>query len=140
MKKVIINRDFHDKKQSLGVCYVKDYCDYVLFKSESIERGWVNNEIMVSSIPSGQYELKLEYSPRFKTNLWEIYGVQGRAECKFHAANFARQLNGCIALGKNRADIDGDGYYDVTSSRLTMQAFHKALEGESKAVLIINYI
>jgi len=140
MKTVIINRDFQDDKQSLGVCYVKDVHGNVLFKSESIERGWLDNERNVSCYPTGAYKLVLEYSPRFKQDLWELKGVPGRSECKFHAANYARQLNGCTALGQRRADIDGDGYYDVTSSRDTMAKFHKALDGEKEAILIVNNI
>tara|TARA_R110002020_G_scaffold227409_1_gene438035 strand:+ start:552 stop:749 length:198 start_codon:yes stop_codon:yes gene_type:complete len=62
----------------------------------------------------------------------------GRNECKFHAANYSRQLNGCIALGKNRVDIDGDGFKDVTSSKATMALFHKAMNGDKKAVLVVR--
>ena len=137
MKTVIVNRDWQDQNQSLGVCYVKDETGAFTFKSESIERGWRNNERGVSCIPPGEYDLALEYSPRFRKMLWEIYGVPNRRECKFHAANYARQLNGCIALGQKRKDIDGDGYFDVTSSKDTMKLFHTALAGEKIAKLIV---
>ena len=140
MKTIIVNRDCQDQNQSLGVCYVKDEFGRVVFKSECIERGWRNNESRVSCIPPGEYPVRFEYSNRFKRKLYEIYGVPGRSECKFHAANYARQLNGCIALGNNRKDIDLDGYNDVTSSRLTMNRFHAALRGDTEAILIIKDI
>lgn len=137
MKKIIVTRDWQDTNQTLGVCYVKDEGGNIIFKSEAIERGWRNNANRVSCIPAGEYPVKLEYSPRFKTELYEIYGVSNRSECKFHAANYARQLNGCIALGNNRKDIDGDGYYDVTSSRDAMRRFHAALGGDKQVKLIV---
>lgn len=140
MKTIIISRDEGDKKQTMGVCYVKDEQGCLLFKSESMERGWMNNERRVSSIPEGTYPVKLEYSNRFRKKLYEIYDVPNRSECKFHAANYARQLNGCIALGQKRVDIDGDGYRDVTSSRKTMAAFHKAMGGDTKARLVVKNI
>lgn len=140
MKTIILNRDWQDENQTLGVCYVKDENGKVIFKSEAIERGWRDNQKGVSCIPVGSYPVLLEWSPRFKKNLWEVYDVPGRSECKFHAANYARQLNGCIALGQKRVDIDGDGYADVTSSRKTMSQFHKALNGEIRAELIVNDI
>jgi hypothetical protein len=137
-KTIVVIRDLKDHRQSLGSFYVLDGCD-VVFKSESIERGWVNNENMVSCFPEGTYEIVLEYSSRFKKSLWEIKAIKGRSECKIHAANFARQLNGCIALGKNRADIDKDGFMDVTSSGDTMKLFHKAMGNQTKSTIkVIN--
>ena len=138
MKIIIIHRDEQSEKQTLGVCYVKDENCNIIFKSEAIERGWMDNKSRISCIPPGEYPVKLEYSNRFKTDLYEIFNVPNRSECKFHAANYARQLNGCIALGSNRAEIDNDGYTDVTSSRKTMSKFHEAMGGDKDAVLIIK--
>lgn len=140
MKVILINRDFGDSKQSLGVCYIKDDKGNVIFKSECIERGWLDNKKNISCIPQGEYLVTLEYSDRFKKDLYEIKGVDGRAECKFHAANYARQLNGCIALGKNRVDIDKDGDIDVTSSKNTMKAFHEAMDGDVESIVIIQWV
>jgi len=134
---VIVHRDWQDQNESLGTCYVKDENGKVIFKSESLERGWRNNEKGVSCIPAGTYNLKLEFSPRFKKDLWEIYGVPNRSECKFHASNYWRQLNGCIALGNNRRDIDKDGYLDVTASRDAMKRVHKAMHGYTRAKVIV---
>lgn len=138
MKTIIVNRDKGDTNQTLGVCYVKNEAGAIIFKSEAIERGWRNNQSRVSCIPEGEYPVKLEYSNRFRKDLYEIYGVPNRSECKFHAANYARQLNGCIALGNKRLDIDHDGYHDVTSSRVTMKRFHEAMDGDKEAILIVN--
>lgn len=140
MKTIIINRDFQDKNQSLGVAYVKNEKGEILFKSESIERGWQDNQNNISCYPEGAYMVVLEYSPKFKRDLWEIKGVPNRSECKFHAANFASQLNGCTALGERRLDINNDGYFDISNSADTMLKFHDALSGEIEAILIVKNI
>lgn len=138
MFEVVILRDlFFDGQASLGSCLVYDNNKKRVFKSVSLERGWLNNQNNISCIPEGVYDLVLEYSPRFRKDLWEIKGVPGRSECKFHAANYWWQLNGCIALGKYEAELDNDPVMDITSSRVTMDRFHKALDGQKRAVLKI---
>jgi len=74
--------------------------------------------------------------------LKEVGGIMKKVLVVFlkildHAANYWHQLNGCIALGRRPADINNDGYMDVTSSKSTMKDFHKALKGYTKAILII---
>ena len=141
MKTVKILRDlFYDGQASLGTCYVFDESQKRIFKSSSLERGWVNNKNMISCIPVGTYRLVYEWSPRFKKYLWEIYGVEGRRECKFHIANYWYQLNGCIGLGRHEKYIDSDNVLDVAYSGDTMKKFHSALKAETEAILIVeNY-
>ena len=138
MRTIKVVRDWQDENQTLGKCTVYDENNKPLFSGMSLERGWRNNENRISCVPLGTYTSVLEWSNRFKTDLWEIKNVPARSECKFHSANYWYQLNGCIALGRSLADINKDGYQDVTSSKSTMKAFHKALEGETKVDLIIT--
>jgi len=138
MKQVIIDRFKITHNYSLGVCYVKHEDGSVDYVGKTLERGWRDNKSRVSCVPAGVYSLKLEHSPRFKKKLWELYGVPNRSECKFHAANYWRQLNGCIALGNKHVDIDGDGDVDITSSRTVMKKFHEIMSGNNIARLEIN--
>ena len=140
MKKVIIHRFKVTRNYSLGHCYIQHSDGIIEFVGCSIERGWRNNEARVSCVPEGIYDLKLDYSPRFKKDLWELYGVPDRSECKFHAANYWKQLNGCIALGRKHKDIDKDGDPDVTSSRLVMKEFHAKLAGQSQSTVKIENV
>ena len=136
---ILIIRNFQDNNQTLGVCSILDCCKPI-FTSVSLERGWRDNQKGVSCIPEGEYKVVLEWSNKFRRNLWEIKGVEGRSECKFHTANFWYQLNGCIALGSSLKDINNDGYNDVVSSRKTMNLFHQKLEGLKEITLLIKYI
>ncbi|AXL15657.1 hypothetical protein [Microviridae sp.] len=49
-------------------------------------------------IPQGTYQLRNEFSPKFKANLWELYGINKREEIKFHGGNHSNQSRGCILL------------------------------------------
>jgi hypothetical protein len=134
---VKIHRYWQDFNQTSGTCVILDKKSFPIFSSLSLERGWRNNLNRISCIPSGLYDLKLEYSDRFRKNLWEIKGVNGRSETKFHAANYWNQLEGCISLGLRYTDMNSDGYKDVTNSVPTMEDFHKALGNHKEALLLI---
>lgn len=135
--KIVINRIWGDRNQTLGICSIIDSDNKPIFSSISLERGNRNNQRNISCILAGTYNVVLEYSAKFKQNLYEIKGVPNRSECKFHAANYWYQLNGCIALGDALADINKDGYNDVTNSKNTLKRFHKALEGAKEIKLLI---
>jgi hypothetical protein len=139
MTRVIkVHRFKQDEKQTLGVKTVFDEEGNPLFASMLLERGWLNNERNVSCIPSGVYDIELEYSDRFKMSLWEIKGVPNRSECKIHSSNFWYQLNGCMSPGTQAVHLDKDGYLDVTNSRHTLMQFMEAMRPFTKAKLIIT--
>jgi hypothetical protein len=140
MKKVIINRFKITTNYSLGHCYITHPSGFTEYVGCSLERGWRDNQSRVSCVPEGIYPLKLEYSPRFKKDLWELYNVPNRSECKFHTANYWHQLNGCIALGNKHIDVNGDGDPDITSSALIMRVFHDKLAGQTVSEVKINNV
>lgn len=140
MKRAIIkvHRIWQDENQTSGNCTVL-IDNFPVFASLSLERGWQNNKRNVSCYPAGIYIVKLEWSEKFSQKLWEVKGVPNRSECKFHSASHWFDLNGCTSLGLDYySDFNKDGYRDLKKSRLTMDSFHKALEGYKEAVLIIT--
>lgn len=138
MYTVTIQRYWSDECQSLGVCTLLDNELNPIFASISLERGWLDNKPNVSSIPIGEYDCFLEYSEKFKRELWELKGVTNRTECKFHASNFWNQLNGCIALGETAENIGEDFRLDLTNSGKTMATFHRLLKNEKQIKVIIQ--
>ena len=136
--KIKILRQEYQDKQTLGYLYVVDEFDEILFSCNTLELAWKNNKQNVSCVPLGTYTCKLEYSDRFKKDLWELKDVPNRSECKFHSANFFKQLNGCIALGNDFKDIDNDNYKDVIDSINTMKEFHEVLSGLKEVELTIE--
>lgn len=140
MKKVIIQRFLVGPQYSLGHAYIQHPSGIVEFIGASLERGWVDNQKGVSCVPEGIYPLKLEYSPKFKKDLWELYGVPNRSECKFHVANYWYELNGCIALGRKHKNLDNDKIPDVTSSRNVMNEFEAILSGQVESEVKVKNI
>lgn len=136
--KIELHRNWQDENQSLSTAKILNAEGQPIFTSIMLERGWKNNEVGISCIPAGTYKVVLEYSDRFKVDLWEIKGVPNRSECKFHAANYWYQLEGCIAPGRKLKHLNRDTYLDVTASGPTLADFHKALNGYTEVQLIIT--
>lgn len=55
-------------------------------------------------------------------------GYPHRSECLIHPANYASQLEGCIAPGSRRAPTLGGGPMMVTDSRATFKAIREYLD------------
>ena len=138
IRTLIIDRLAVDKTQAVGVATVLNAKGKPIFTCKSLERGWNNNERMISCVPKGRYTIKLEWSNRFGANLWELKNVPNRSECKLHSANYWHELNGCLALGLSLRDINGDGEVDATSSRRAMKDFTRAMGNATEAEIIIR--
>ena len=136
--KVEIFRSFQDNKQTSGILVVYDENRFPLLSSVCLERGWNDNKANISCLPKGNYPLVLEYSNRFKTDLWEIKDTGSRSECKFHAASFWSDLEGCISLGCLYKKINTDEYLDLSYSKFMMERFHSVLKDFDKVELVID--
>lgn len=64
----------------------------------TIERPWLNNKPFVSCVPSGLYELEWDTTGRV-TNVPRLRSVAERTHINIHVANWASELQGCIAPG-----------------------------------------
>jgi hypothetical protein len=64
----------------------------------TIERPWKDNKPQISCIPDGLYVCKHFDGKRFK-DVWEVTNVKGRTAILIHQANYAAELEGCIAVG-----------------------------------------
>lgn len=133
-----IKRHQQNENQTIGSIDLLDNENNLLFSSVSLERGWNENKTDISCVPLGTYKAVFEYSNKFKTSLWELKNVPNRSECKFHAANYWYQLNGCIALGLQVTDINNDGFVDITKSKSTMTIFQEILRYENTINVIIE--
>jgi len=82
------------------------------------------NQVNVSCIPEGRYDVAKIYSPRFG-KCFHVLDVEGRIGILIHAGNYTRQTRGCILPGMSFYDIDADGVTDVIES---MRALSRMLE------------
>jgi len=99
-----------------------------VWSCRTIELPFRGNERWISCIPPGRYVAEVvQQSPSFDyPHVW-VHDRGSRAAAgtrtgiKIHIANFARQLEGCVAVGRQFRDLDGDGVVDVTDSEETLK-------------------
>jgi len=112
----------------VGEFYLVDDDNYIINSWRSLELPDKGNQKRISRIPEGDYVAKLHVSPRFGECLW-IQDVPNRSEILVHRGNFHYDILGCVLIGKDLKDINGDGYLDVTSSATAMKELLEYLEG-----------
>lgn len=79
------------------------------------ELPWRDNQPELSCIPTGVYTVVWTYSNAFRRFMYLITGVEKRAGCRVHPANFMgdvtkgyrAQLHGCIVLGERLGIMGG---------------------------------
>jgi hypothetical protein len=107
--RVKLIRTCDDGTQTLGrlVAGTKEY--------KTLELAWKNNERGKSCIPVGTYKVIEHTSPKFGKCYW-LQGTEPRQEILIHKGNYHTDIRGCILVGMNFKDINGDGLVDVTES------------------------
>ena len=109
-----------------------------------IERPWLDNLPYESCIPTGTYTLLPWNSPRYGEVYIFVGGSVGLTEgdgdrfaCLIHPANYPRQLQGCLALGKTHSE-----YYEkekseaVWSSKDALSDFRETMGYEPMQAII----
>lgn len=71
-------------------------------KYQTLEKPWLNNEPHKSCIPEGTYLVERDFTGRWQ--YYSITNVPMRTFIEIHPANKVSELEGCLALGMNRAD------------------------------------
>lgn len=134
MNTLSIFRDKKSDKQTQGVLIVLGEHREKLFECFTLELPWRNNERQISCIPAGKYQIEHRRSQRFGHHI-HILGVPNRSLILIHQANYVRQLQGCIAVGQKRLDLDGDGQEDVTNSVAMMKKLMDLIPEKSWLVI-----
>lgn len=135
---MILRRFDYGTDETLGWLYVMDNKD-TLGVFATLERAWLNNQRNISCIPTGRY-LCTRRNPTQKFNYEHILvnGVPNRDAILMHIGNYAvRDSSGCILVGTDFSDINGDGITDITSSR---NAFMKLMKIFPKTGSVELYI
>lgn len=99
----------------------------------TIERPWLDNAPMISCIPVGTYQMGWRESPRFGWT-WEVKDVENRTFVLMHVANYPKDVQGCIGLGKY---LMGD-CIGVSKSKDAMAAFEEQMMGLDWKLTIKN--
>ena len=119
-KEVKLSRIKSNKDMTLG--FYRCYSDGRLVHSfPSLELPWKENKNSISCIPAGEYDMIQIERPAGRGWALLLQNVPNRWAILTHAANFTRQIKGCIIIGLAHEDIDNDGIMDVSSSRRAME-------------------
>lgn len=75
-----------------------------------IERPWKDNKVRESCIPVGVYKvLPLDRSGSGKyVDVWHLQDVEGRTEILIHAGNTKNDSVGCVIIGSERGELNGE--------------------------------
>lgn len=89
------------------------------FQCFTLELPWLDNKKNISCIPEGNYKYEIYNSPKHGKVLL-ILDVNGRTMIEIHAANYTRQILGCVAVGNSIKWLDNDTIPDVVNSKATL--------------------
>ncbi|MCH8556910.1 MAG: DUF5675 family protein [Balneolia bacterium] len=120
---IYVDRIAQNEFQTEGLLRLINESGEVKFKCRTLELPWRENKRTVSCIPAGRYQAMRHQSPRFG-NCILLFGVKGRSEILIHYGNFFHDTLGCILVGRDFLDMDGDGHLDVTFSRATINRLY----------------
>lgn len=134
MYTVSIKRTSHEKKQTLGTMEVLKEGKFV-YSCKTLELPWLGNAPQKSCIPTGTYKVVKRVSPKYGAH-FHILNVPNRSYILIHHGNYHTDILGCVLVGQAHQDINGDGYRDVTSSKVTMAKLNKLLPDAFNLVIV----
>lgn len=131
MKELQIYRIIHRADGTFSIVMVDQYPICL-----SVERPWLNNQIGISCIPTGQYLCRRVNSPKFGWT-FEVTGVSGRTEILFHSGNIMDDSHGCIILGESFEPWK-TGQLSIASSKVAFGQFMREMEKQDSFKLTIK--
>lgn len=117
--RAVLSRTTSQSKQTLGTLEVFDADGKKVFACKTLELPWLENKRQKSCIPVGVYNITPRTSPKYGSH-YLVNDVPQRDTILIHYGNFNTDILGCILVGAAHADINGDGFPDVTASKGTL--------------------
>ena len=106
-----------------------------VFEGKTLELPWRDNKRQISCISKGVYRVTPRRSDAKGEHFW-IHDVLDRDMILIHVGNFVKDTQGCVLLGSDWGDINGDGQRDLTGSRFAMEKL-VSIVGENEFSLAI---
>lgn len=123
-----------NEMQTTGYLFVLNQEKHIIYKCYCLELPDRDNATSISRIPEGTYTVKKRNSPKFADH-FHILDVPGRSFILIHHGNYYTDIRGCILVGQELEDINGDGLLDVTQSKYTMRKLNQILPNEFKITI-----
>jgi hypothetical protein len=131
----ILTRIKDDGVETLGV--LESTVPEVIFKCQTLEKPWLNNQHSISCIPAGTYTALWNFMGDMNAYHYELQNVPGRTGIFMHPGNFVVDSEGCILLGATDAIMSGNEM-DITSSVLTVEQFETLGDKQPIVITIIG--
>jgi len=121
--KIIIKRTYPKEEYTIGDMYIDGvkFCNTLEDRVRDLEKEpKVYGE---TAVTYGNYKVQMTYSPKFKRQMPQILNVPMFEGVRIHSANYATEIEGCVALGENK--VKGG----VINSRKWCDEFERILKG-----------
>ena len=116
--KIQIDRKYKQSNYTIGIMYINGvrFSETLEDKDRGLKSSMSESEIKMrkiysqTAIPTGTYEIKMTYSPKFAIRTWgrrysgqvpEILNVKGFSGVRIHPGNTPEDSLGCIFPGRN---------------------------------------
>lgn len=127
-------RKYKKENYTIGKLYIngKYFCDTLEDTDRGLDQNMSLDKIKNlkvkahTAIPTGVYEIKMTYSPKYKRIMPLINNVPGYEGIRIHAGNTHEHTEGCVLVGFNKA------VGKVLNSKETFEQLYKYLEEECK--------
>lgn len=103
-----------------------------MFQCFTLELPFLANAVDVSCVQAGVYTARKIQSPTAGREVLRLFGVPNRSLINVEAANYTREILGCILVGDSIQFLDNDSVPDVTNSNFTLNKLLALLPHETK--------
>lgn len=134
----------YEPNQTLGKLVIGKSNVFV-FRCDTIELPWLNNQPQISCIPKGKYKVVYRESAKYPRH-YHVLDVPNRSFILIHQANYVGSKNpkthkpdllGCIGVGNGFKDITGDGIVELLQSGVTLKKMLSVIGTESFELEIV---
>lgn len=88
-------------------------------------------------IPSGEYPVRIDFSPRFQRPMPRVENVPGRSGILIHYGNYVEDTEGCVLVGSSKSTIQGANPEPaVWKSRETFDRLFRVIEAAQDEVVL----
>ena len=124
-----INRIARKEDYTIGKLYINGtyFCDTLEDTDRGLKSTMSEEEILskkrkgITAIPTGEYDVILTFSPKFKRVLPLFLNVPGYQYIRVHHGNLPSSTDGCLLVGENK--IKGQ----IVNSRATLEKLMSVL-------------
>lgn len=131
MKRLVLKRFVSNADGTFGRMWLEGNPSTWWF---TMEKPWMDNKPSISCIPPGEYKLRhgtFAHGGGYPD--LEFVEVDGRENIEIHAANFPKELKGCIAPGKGMSTTG----WAISESRKALAEILEAINGDPQMEIVI---